>query len=225
MMVKSFIILMVTTLLMVDCHEYEFNTPGNANQMVDQLLTVVKAKYNTTLDPFHVPNMNFNFTKKIALSTWHGEANLTEGTIKGLGAIKRSGDCDIGTDKGHFIGHLQFGDNNIHAHFHAVTQIGIKGLKPIHSTINLDADIGNIDVKITVGMNEKGKLQLKEFQVDELKHVKFHVKGLKILDPLVNVMADAFVAIFNPQARQILGNILKNIIGKEIENLKFPPAV
>ena len=97
---------------------------GNANGMVDGIIKLVKTKYNTTLDPFQIPDMHLEFDKKIALSTWHGDIVTSQGVINGLNAIHRSGDCELGTEEGHFTMHLQFGDSNIKAHLHAVTKIG-----------------------------------------------------------------------------------------------------
>ncbi|CAG2171698.1 unnamed protein product, partial [Oppiella nova] len=175
-------------------------------------------KYGTTLDPFHVPEIDLKFDKKIALTWWHGQLNLTEGQVKGLSHLARSGDCDIGTDKGKFIAHIQLGDSNVNVHFHGVMKLNI-----FHATVNFDASVGNLDIKATAGLDDKGKLMLNEFNVDELKNVKIHISGLSILTPLVNAIANGFVTIFNPQARSLIGNALKGIIEKEIQNIKIPP--
>ena len=51
---------------------------------------------------------------------------MSEGMIKGLiglktyqtSPVKRSGDSDINTDNGHFLAHIQFGDEKVHAHLY-----------------------------------------------------------------------------------------------------------
>ncbi|CAG2104697.1 unnamed protein product [Medioppia subpectinata] len=211
--------LLIGTFVSVESARFGFTDPGNANKLIDQLLGVVKTKYGANLDPFHVPDQHLHFDKKVALTWWHGQLNISEGLIKGLSHLIRSGDCDIGTDKGKFVAHVQVGDANVAAHFHGVMKLNI-----FHATVNLDVSIGNLDVKLGVGLDDKQKMHLNDFNIDELKNVKIHVSGLKIFTPLVNALANAFVNVFNPQTRQILGNLLKGIIEKEIQNIKIPPT-
>ncbi|CAG2183608.1 unnamed protein product, partial [Oppiella nova] len=63
--------LLIGAFVCVESARYGFTDKGNANAMVDQLLGVVKTKYGTTLDPFHVPEIDLKFDKKIALTWWH----------------------------------------------------------------------------------------------------------------------------------------------------------
>ena len=99
----------------------------------------------------------------------------------------------------------------------------IKNLSPIHSTVNIDADVGEIDIKAIVALDENQKPILKSLDVDELKNTKIHISGLKILTPLANLVADIFVKNFNSKAREQLNGLLKDVLGKEIANIKGLP--
>ena len=99
----------------------------------------------------------------------------------------------------------------------------IKHLSPIHSTVNIDADVGEIDIKAIVALDENQKPILKSLDVDELKNTKIHISGLNIFTPLANLVADIFVKDFNSKARELLDGLLKDVLGKEIANIKGLP--
>ena len=177
----------------------------------------MKAKYNATLDPFHVPDKVVSFSKKVGLITFHGEAKLTEGTITGLSHLYRSGDSSLGTENQHFVAHLKFGDKNIKVHYK-----GEARFMDLHTHVTLESLIGDIDVKATIGV-ENGKPAITEFQIDELKHVKIDIHTpIKILDHFIDFLGEEFIKIFNPTAENLISKILKDVVGKELANFKMP---
>jgi len=186
---------------------------GNADKLVDQLLETVKAKYGAQLDPMHLNDTDSEFSKKIGLITFHGGLKLTNGTIWGLKNIKRSGDCTLTTDKG-FDVKVQFGDNNIKVHFNGEVDfmdIKEKGL--------LNVDVGDFDVKVEVTVDDKQKLHIGTFAVDKLKAVKVDFQGpIKPLDGIIDLIAEAFVTVLNKQAEKLIGDLLKGIVQKELDN-------
>ncbi|CAG2115077.1 unnamed protein product [Medioppia subpectinata] len=187
---------------------------GNADKLVDQLLEVVKAKYGAQLDPMHLNDSVAAFSKKIGLITFHGDAKLTEGTITGLKNIKRSGECTMTTDKG-FDVKVQFGDNNIGAHFK-----GLLEFMDLHTSGTVEIKIANFDTKVEVITDAAGKLAIKDFQVDELKKVGIVFHGpVEPLDGIVDLLGESFITLFNKQSRDLVGKILKGVVEKELQNL------
>jgi len=147
-----------------------------------------------------------------------GSAKLTEGTIVGLSHLHRSGDSDIGTENNHFIAHLRLGDDNIRIHY----KVDANFMNLLHPHLTLESEVENIDMKATIGLDADGKPTLTEFHIEELKHVKIHVHGLGLLDPLIDLIGDAFIEVFNPTARDLLSNLLKGMIGDMLKNFKLP---
>jgi len=196
----------------------DFFDSGNANAFIDQVLTAVKTQYGKTLDPFHVPDKTLSFAKKVGIITFKGEAKLTEGLINGLSHLHRTGESTIGTENKHFVAHLQMGDDNIKVHY----KVELSFMNIFHPHLTLESEIENIDMKATIGIDDAGHPQLTEFHIDELKHVKVHVHGLGLLDPLIDLVADSFVAVFNPTARDLLSNLLKGMVGDMLKNFKLP---
>jgi len=210
--------LLISAIIAVECTPIGYYEESNANEFVDQVLAAVKTEFGASLDPFHLPDTVAKFSKKIALITFHGDAKLTQGTITGLSHLARSGDSTIGTENEHFTAKLQLGDNNIHAHFNVRLDF-----MDLTTHLDLDADIANIDLKTTIGVDAAGKPMISSLDIDELKHVRIQVHGpVAPLDGVLDLLADAFIEVFNPLARTELSKVLKDIIGKEIANLHLP---
>ncbi|CAG2163985.1 unnamed protein product [Oppiella nova] len=190
-----------------------------ADKLVDQLLDVVKTKYGAQLDPLHLNDSVAAFSKKILGITFHGDAKLTEGTITGLKNLKRSGPSDIQT-KDAFKAHVQFGDNNLAIHFKAILDF-----MDLHTDGILNAQVGNLDVKVDVAIDSKsGKITINSFEVDKLKSVKIDFHGpIPVADEIVDLIGEAFITIFNKQAEELVGKVVKDILAKELDHMKFPP--
>jgi len=220
-MYKTLSLLVITAFIAVECNPFGYyaDDAANANAFVDSVLTAVKKSYSANLDPLHIPDITaFQFSKKVGIITLKGDAKLEEGTITGLSHLTRSGDSSLGTEGGHFAAKLQFGDNNIHAHFKLDAEF--MGLK-VKAT--LDTDIGNIDVKVNIGVGADGKPAITAFEIDKLQHVKIDVHGpIAPLDGVLDLLLDGFVEVFNPQVEKLLGGILKDFVGKELANFKLP---
>jgi len=215
---KGLCLLLISVLVVVESTPISYFDAGNANAFIDQILNAVKAKYNQTLDPFHIPDKVVSFRKKVGLITFHGEAKLTEGTITGLSHLIRSGDSTLGNENNHFVAHLQFGDKNIHVHYK-----GEATFMDLHTHVTLESQVGDIDVKATITLDSAGKATINQLEIDELEHVKIHVHTpIAILDPLIDLFGDEFVKIFNPMAKEMLSKLLKDMLGKELENFKMP---
>jgi len=208
---------MMSKILFLACLAIAHSLPvneGNADKLVDQLLDTVKAKYGAQLDPLKMNATVAEFSKKIGIITFHGDAKLEDGVITGLKSLKRTGDATLTTDKG-FDVKVQFGDNDIHVHYKAELQF-----MDLKTSGTLDVQLSNIDVKVDVDTTAAGKLEIKDFTVDALKLTKVDFKGpIPAGDEIVDLLGQSFVTIFNKQSRDLIGGLLKGIVQKELENL------
>jgi len=189
---------------------------GNANEFIDSVLTAVKAQYGAQLDPFHLPDEDIKINQKVGIITIKGDVKLSNGTLTGLSTLHRAGNATIGTESEHFVAHLRIGDQNIHLAYNKVHVELLGGL--IHPDLGIKADIGNIDLNMTLALNSAGKLDITQFEMDELKNVKVHVTGLGVADALVDVIADAAIVIANKQVRDAAGHLVQGLIAPLLTN-------
>jgi len=190
---------------------------GNANQFIDSVLTAVKTQYGASLDPFHLPDEDIKINQKVGIITLKGEVKLTNGTLTGLSSLHRAGNSTIGTEKEHFVAHLRVGDQNIHLKYDAHVDL----LSILHPNLVIQVDIGNIDINMTLALNSDGKLDINQFDIDELKHTRVHVTGLGILDPLVDLLADVVIEVANAQVRKAVSHLVEGLIGPLLSNFSL----
>jgi len=191
---------------------------GNANAFIDSVLTAVKTEYGASLEPYHLPNEELNFSQKIGIITLKGDIKLTNGTLTGLSHLHRNGNATLGTENQHFAVHLKVGDENIKLNYNA----HIDFLDIIHPNLQIEADIGNIDINATIMLDTDGKPVIQQFEIDELKHTRVLVHGLGILDPLVDIIADVVIEVANPQIRKALSHVVETMIGGLLSDFKLP---
>ena len=95
----------------------------------------------------------------------------------------------------------------------------------LHTSGILNAQVGNLDVKVDVAVDTKsGKITINSFQVDALKSVKIDFQGpVKVADDIVDLIGESFITIFNKQAEELVGKVVKDMLQKELDHMKFPP--
>nr|ABL09301.1 allergen Aca s 7 [Acarus siro] len=189
---------------------------GNANQFVDQIVNALKSQKN--FDPLVIAEQHTNFDRKLGALHIKGKIDLKNTRITGLSHVQRVGDAILENKNGSFQAKLHLGDNNVKL-FSDITIHLLSNI--IHPHLKVEADIGNIGVKFGVAIGADGKPALKDFDVEKLEHVKIIVHGLGPLDPLVDLVADAFIAIGNTQARHLVTGIVRPIIESELKNFKL----
>ena len=179
------------------------------------MVTALKSQKN--FDPLKVPTQKIPFDRKVGAIHLKGDIEVKEMTITGLSHVRRIGDAAIENNNGSFTAKLHLGDSNVK--FHANLTINVGNL--IHPHVSVDADIGDIAVQFAVAIGADGKPALKQFDIDEFRHVALHVHGLGALDPLVDLVGDAFILFGNTQARHLITTIVRPIIESELKNFKL----
>ena len=192
-----------------------------ANSLVD---SVVKSLIeNGKFDPMQIGEHKIAVERRldlIGLVNLKGEIVLHSTTITGLSKIKRLGDAQMKNENGSFSANLRLGDEDLKA----VSTVTINVGHFIHPQVNVEVDIGAIGLYFSAGLGGDTKLAVKEFDIEKFQHVKFHVHGLILIDPLVDVIADAFVSIFNTQARHLLSTRIRPILDAELRNMTKPSS-
>lgn len=150
----------------------------------------------------------------IGLVNLKGSLVLHSTTISGLANIKRIGDAEMKNTNGAFSAKLRLGDEHLKAHSTLTINVG----HFIHPELSVDVDIGSIQLLFSAGLGAGGKLELQDFEIEKFQHVKFHIHGLILIDPLVDAIADAFVTVFNTHARHLLTTNIRPILEAELRN-------
>ncbi|OTF74253.1 Group 7 mite allergen-like protein (lipopeptide binding protein) [Euroglyphus maynei] len=181
------------------------------NKFVDQIIgSIIKEKH---LDPLKIAQHNVTLDKKIGLIDLHVEIEMDNVEVKGLGRIHRNGDAVLKSGNGTFDVKLRLNDENVVA----TTDLHLKIGKVLHPNLKAEIDIGDIDIKFELAIVD-GKFKLEQFEIDELKHCKVIVHGLHSLDNVVDIIADAYLLLFNKKARQQISDLLRPLIEHEIIN-------
>jgi len=196
----------------------QYYEAGNANAFIDSVLTAVKTEYGAQLEPFHLPNEELAFSQKVGIITLKGDIKLTNGTLNGLSHLHRANNATLGTENQHFVVHLQVGDENVKFRYNAHVDF----LDILHPNLVIEGDIGNIDINATIMLDSEGKPVINQFEIDELKHVQIYIHGLGILDPLLDLIADAAIEVANPQIRNALSHLVQGMIGEQLANFHLP---
>jgi len=193
------------------------NDANTANDFFDGVIKALKTEMLPKIEPFKLPTKDFGFEKKVGPIKFYGKVNLHDGEISGLSSIHRSGDCQIGNEKGNFKASVELAVNNMKFHYHA-------DLEFMHIKKGLLLEGGDllVDVKAVVIIDSaSGKPQLVDFKVVELRGLKLKIHGLGILDPLINLIMKAGIALFNTQIKHFLETKGKDIIGGVIKDFKM----
>src|SRR5699024_2736629 len=110
---------------------------------------------------------------------------------------------------------LQIGGSNVKAFSSVSAYMG----PYVHPEMRVESDIASIGTHFSVQIAPNGVPMLKHFEIDQFKHVRFHVQGPFLpLDPMIEVLSDVFVAIFNTQARHLLSTHVQPIVEEELKS-------
>ena len=160
---------------------------------------VATLKTDKNFDPLTIKEVHsVHFNRSVGLLNPHhleGDLKFHSTVITGLSHVQRIGNSVTENKNGSFLAQLKFGDSNVKARGFVSIHAG----HHIHPELQVEADIGDIAVRFVIELGADGKPALKQFEIEEFEHVKIHVHGLLLLDPLVDVVGDAYIALFNSQ--------------------------
>lgn len=165
-------------------------------------------------DPLKIGDHTYSFHKFIGALEFEGRAIVKDILLLGLSHIHRNGDVVVvKKDEGMDIT-VRFGDDNMKMS----SELDLELNYVLHQNLTLEAKIRHLDVKFSVAMSD-GNVKLEDFDIDELKGFRLFVHGLHILDPIIDVLADGFVFVFNKQTRGMITKVLRPIIEEKIHDI------
>lgn len=170
-------------------------------------------KQNGT-DPLKIGDHTYSFHKYIGALEFEGRAMVKNIMLNGLSHIHRNGDVIVvKKDDGMDIT-VRLGDENMKMS----GELDLELNYVLHQNLTLEAKIRHLDVKFSVDMTD-GDVKLDEFDIDELKGFRLFVHGLHILDPIIDILADGFVFVFNKQTRGMITKVVRPIIEEKIHEI------
>lgn len=140
--------------------------------------------------------------------------------LLGLGAVSRVGDAAIHQEGSStvYTAKLQLGGTNVKAFSSVSAYFG----PHFHPEFRTESDIASLGTTFSVAVNANGTLSLRQFTLEEFRMVNFHLQGPFLpLDPVVDILADVLVNVFNGIARQVLSEKLQPIVEEELRNFKL----
>jgi len=188
---------------------------GNANEYMDQLLLYLReAMDQLGLDVIYLPDESYGFDFTIF---WfihiYANANFTNGVLKGLDTIHRTGDATAVEQGEDWTLDCDVGINNAVIGYDF--QVDAEGID--FPLVSIDGTIDTISAHITIlyhAANQTATVQ--EFHVTSIGLISVDVGGLSIFDFLAEIVADFIinlVKIFIPLfIDDDLANLLQQIL-------------
>ncbi|XP_026466900.1 uncharacterized protein LOC113370448 isoform X1 [Ctenocephalides felis] len=185
---------------------------ANINDILDTIMDDIGFFFSDkNLDPLAMPDIKEGFSAKPALITYHGELELTNGTLSDLSTVSRAGNATL-----HYNNKLlrlslglKFDSLKLDYKYLAkIMNIGPKG--------NVVAKIRGTEIFLDVIADlHDFTIYLQHFEVPQLKKIRVHLRGNILTDWLVNALSRVTTTIF----RDVIRIVVEKQIAKTIQNV------
>ena len=195
-----------------------------SDAQADQFMDKVVAAFNhrQSFDTVTLPGKSTNVHHDIGLIHIDGQIVIHFIKITGLGYVTRMGEVqvehDISSNSTIYKALLQLGGSNVKAYSSVSAYFG----PYIHPEFRIESDIGSIGTHFSVQVDSKGVPTVKNFEIDQLQKVRFHLQGPFLpFDPMIEIFNNAFVTIFNNHARHFLSKQVQPLVEAELKSFKL----
>jgi len=187
---------------------------------VDEILANVRTQLLAAgLDTILLPDFILGFSQTILGITWHGEAGLSNGLLKGIETLHRTGTADVTIEpNGDLLVTLEAGVNDGTLAYALLVKFMDLGPKATAT-----GTIKNIRVLITLRVDTQLRPKLEKFDIKNLGTLSIDIKGLGIiLNFLVEIVVNAIGNVVKGVVGELLQGVIKGIVNSVIEGILFP---
>nr|XP_053633212.1 uncharacterized protein LOC128689118 [Cherax quadricarinatus] len=168
-------------------------------------------------DPTPLPNASVGFSDVVLGVTWHGEADMYNGWLRGLATIHRSGDAEflrdgndvvngisatlsVGEMKGHYVLLAQFMD-----------------LGPI---ADLVMDINGADIYFEASLDRsRCRFHVTIMEVTHIGSISVDITGLGLLDWIVEIVVDFVVNLVRSFIKDIIEGVVQDLTNEVLDDI------
>ncbi|CAG0896648.1 unnamed protein product [Cyprideis torosa] len=199
----------------------------NANEYMDQILENLREfMILNGMDTLPLPDQIEAFSEEFLGITWHGEASLTQGYIRGLETIHRSGDAelDLLLDGGiNMKTELGFNDMDggylMHVDFMGIGIDAYAAVWVYSLRMYMDATIKIGDETTPT------EAVINEFDIRNPGLIVVNIDGLGSLDFILELLADLVMNIFGGLIVNAIADDLKDALQEILGNIVDPPTL
>jgi len=169
------------------------------------------------MDPMTLPDLETGFSDTILGITWHGSAKLRNGRFSGLSTIARTGDTSftVEGDTARLTAYIGLGGTR--AHYDASAEfMGIS----VGASVTADIESITIYLDATMKLEEGATLQLQNFHISNLGHIRVDVGGLGPLDWILEILVDFVDSFLKDWIVDLVEGPLKDLIQSLLD--QFP---
>ncbi|XP_042241199.1 uncharacterized protein LOC121878847 [Homarus americanus] len=178
------------------------------------------------LDPGPLPNSSVGFSDVILGVTWHGEAAVYDGWLRGIASIFRSGDANFLRDGNGIINGISSGMGLGEMKGHYTCLAKFMDLGPI---AEITVDVNGAKVYFEAALDRTTcRFHVSIMEVTKIGHINIDIKGLGPLNWIFEIVANLvvnIVKIFIKDTIEVSIQDLTNQILESIDLSAFGPLI
>ncbi|PAA59740.1 hypothetical protein BOX15_Mlig021288g1 [Macrostomum lignano] len=191
----------------------------SVNTYVDMLMENLRPfMRDNGMDPLSLPNLSTSFSKKIWFVTWRGGASISQGQLRSLSSIHRTGNFGLDQSGNRLTIDGSVGVNQLWGSFRALAwfmsiriSAGIQlTVQRIRVRARLHADVSDL------------KAVLDLFKISEISNIGVKVSGLGPLNWILGPIATLVVNGVRGKIAQAIESPVKAKVNELLQNLQMP---
>merc|ERR1712200_65241 len=188
------------------------------NDLVDDLLSMIKPTLAEQLEPFKLPATTHGFSKDVLGISVHGEAKLYDGYLSGLSSIYRRGDVTMRKDGENDIFTGRLGLHHLKGQYRAHARFMNLGPK-----VTARITVNSVSVKYGIKQfPQPDKFpELVDFQIESIDGVKVKFYGLGPLGWILGGLTTAVVRVLKGVVSFALNTVVKTVISGKLKDIDF----
>ncbi|PSN47753.1 hypothetical protein C0J52_04611 [Blattella germanica] len=189
---------------------------ANLNNYFDDLVHNIRGwAANNGLDPLTLPDQIQEFSFQGIIIEWHGELDLTQGSLKDISTLDRRGDvlADYADKHMKITANIGFDDLKFHFNY-------LANLMDITYDGTLEGTVTDLTIYIVIDANlEDFTVQLEDFQINHTGSVHVEVHGNGLGDLLINAIAGVVTGVFKDVVMGVVQTEVQKVLEETLSQI------
>ncbi|XP_068201165.1 mite allergen Lep d 7-like isoform X2 [Palaemon carinicauda] len=168
-------------------------------------------------DPAALPNATAEFSEKVLLVTWHGEAALYDGWLRGISSLHRSSNADFVTDEQGVITGITAGSSMEQMKGHYKCLAKFMDLGPIADVV---FNINGVDTTFAAILDRQVcRFKVSSLNVDSIGHISVDIHGLGPLNWIMEIVSDLVVNVAELFIRDTIEDSVQSLLNEALDSV------
>ncbi|CAG7836694.1 unnamed protein product [Allacma fusca] len=196
----------------------------DVNAFLDEIFANLRYQMRQSgLTVINLPPVGFNFSETVMGVVYYGEASISNGELKGIDTIHRTGDSDLVVeDNGDIVITVDGGIND--GTIGAALKVSFMGKDTVATVSGTLKDV-RVRLVVRARISLDGvKLVLEELDIIHIGTISVSVRGLGLLDFLIKPVVQIVANLVKDTLASSLGGIIKDLLNSILQSLapRFP---